>query len=348
MQTALAILILSLVSQTPESYPTVGIIDFYGLRAVPEASVRHALDVREGDSVDVSHYYKWQKAETIRIQSVPGVRSAYVALVCCTDDHKSMLYVGVEEAATPCAAFEPAPDGSARLTDDIVLASKKVDDAIEESVLSGNPGEDDSQGHALATDSHARAAELALIPLAEEHLANLRDVLHNSSDELQRARAAQVLGYVKDKQSIVPDLIAATRDSSSLVRNNAMRALVVFTKYEPQTPAQKIEVPSQPFLSLLNSCIWTDRNKSAWAVAEFTESRDTALLAQIREQALPSLIEMARWKDLGHATTSLTILGRIGGLSDSEISKDVESGNREVIIAAAKKAAKKASGGGPK
>jgi len=339
MQTVLAIVLISLFSQAPESYPLIGTIDFYGLRTVPEASIRKVLDVHEGDTVDVSRYYKWQKSEISRIQNVPSVHSAYLALVCCTDDHKSMLYVGVEEAATPCIAFEPVPDGSVSLTGDIVLASKKVDDANEKSVLAGNAGEDDSQGHSLATDPQARTAELALIPIANKHLSDLRRVLHNSSDELQRATAAQVLGYVNDKQSVVPDLVAATRDSSSLVRNNAMRALVVFTKYVPKLSAKKIQVPSQPFLALLNSCIWTDRNKSAWAVAQFTESHDSELLTQIREKALPSLIEMARWKDLGHASNSLRILGRIGGMTEDQISKAIDSENREAIIYAARKSA---------
>ena len=83
-----------------------------------------------------------------------------------------------------------------------------------------------------------------------------------------------------------------------------------------------------------------DRNKSSAALAQMTEQRDPALLTELRKEALPSLIEMARWKWMGHASSSLTILGRISGLSDKEIYRDVDAGNRKAIIAAAEGTAK--------
>jgi hypothetical protein len=46
----------------------------------------------------------------------------------------------------------------------------------------------------------------------------------------------------------------------------------------------------------LNPIEWTDRNKSSLALEMLTESRDPALIADLRARALPSLIEMARWK----------------------------------------------------
>ena len=52
---------------------------------------------------------------------------------------------------------------------------------------------------------------------------------------------------------------------------------------------------------------------------------------------MTSLIEMARWKSVGHATAALMILGRIGGMSDDAIGAAVTHGEREVIINAALK-----------
>jgi hypothetical protein len=46
----------------------------------------------------------------------------------------------------------------------------------------------------------------------------------------QRALAAQVLGYVSDKQAVVGDLVQAMSDPFDDVRNNAMRALLVFVE----------------------------------------------------------------------------------------------------------------------
>jgi HEAT repeats len=340
--------LLLILLLNPSGYPPLGVIDFYGLRSLSEPQVRQVLDFHEGDKLDFEHFEKLREEAIEKIERLPGIHSAYLSLVCCTEDQRSMLYVGIEEAATPCATFQPAPEGIARLTEDVVRAEKELEAAWRNAVLQGNSSEDDSQGHALSSDPKLRAIELHLIPLAEAHLANLKKVLHSSSDEDQRAAAAEVLGYVKDKNAVVPDLVAAMNDPSSSVRNNAMRTLLVFSKYSPKPPGRKIQVPAQLFIAMLNSCIWTDRNKSAAAIAELTKSRDPALLDEIREKAFPSLIEMARWKSLGHAMSSLTILGRIGGLPDEVIYKNAEAGAREAIFAAVTKATPSVNKVGPK
>lgn len=264
-----------------------------------------------------------------------------MSLVCCVDDQKSILYVGIEEAATPCITFHPAPTGSVRLSEDVIRAVKETEHALRQAVITGDSTEDDSQGHALSSDPQVRVTQLRLIPLAETHLANLKEVLHSTADAHQRAVAAEVLGYVKDKNAVVQDLMAAMNDPSPEVRNNAMRALEVFSKYSPKPPGKKLQIPAELFIAMLNSCEWADRNKSAAAVAELTESRDPALLAKISKTALPSLLEMAQWKSMGHAMTSLIILGRIGGLPEEQIYKYVETGDREAIFTAARMARQK-------
>jgi hypothetical protein len=76
-------------------------------------------------------------------------------------------------------------------------------------------------------------------------------------------------------------------DPDSGVRNNAARALLVFTYLAPKPPRQKIKVPTRPFVELLNSCIWTDRNKSSAALGELTEQRDPVLLKDLQETQCP-------------------------------------------------------------
>jgi hypothetical protein len=342
LRNLLLIFLLVIWPQSEGSFPPLGVIDFYGLRTVPESQIRQALNFHEGDSIDFKQFESERQDSLKRIRLVPGVRGASLSLVCCTSDQKSMIYVGIEEADSPCVSFGPVPDGRVRLTDEVIHADKELQNAWEKAVVKGDASEDDSQGHALSSDPALRALELQLIPLAEAYLANLKEVLRDSSDSDQRAVAAEVLGYVKDKQSVVPNLMSAMRDPSADVRNNAMRTLLVFSRYTPKPPGQKIQISPLPFIALLNSCIWTDRNKSAAAVAELTESRDPALLAKIREEALPSLEEMARWKSIGHAWSSLSILGRVAGLSDEQIEAQIEAGNREMIIAAARKSAEAA------
>jgi hypothetical protein len=82
---------------------------------------------------------------------------------------------------------------------------------------------------------------------------------------------------------------------------------------------------------LLNSPVWTDRNKSSLALLELSAARDPKLLEALRRDALTSLVEMARWKSDGHATPALMILARLAGLPDEA----VKISDRERIISAA-------------
>jgi hypothetical protein len=338
-----ALLLVFLTSQSSNSFPPLGIIDFYGLRTVSEAQVLEALPYHLGDTIDIGQFKSQKHAVEQKLASIPGVVEAHLTLVCCNLDspsgRRSILFIGIEETGNRCPEFQPVPTGSVRLTADVLTAGDDYEVASHKAVLAGNFAEDDSQGHALADDPNERAVQLQFLRLAEVHLANLKDVLHNSSDSHQRAIAAQVLGYVQDKQAIVPDLVAAMRDPDADVRNDASRALLVFAEFSPKPPASKINVPPEPFIQMLNSCIWSDRNKSAGTLAELSEKRDPALLAELRKQALPALIEMANWKSSGHALGSLRILGRIGGLSDETIQSKLAQGDRASIIAAAKEAA---------
>ena len=332
---------LALSVQSAASFPPLGVIDFYGLRSVPEQKLRQSLPFREGDAIDPDQFTEKKPAIEKQLANIPGVKQAFMTLVCCTDDQKSIVYVGIEEISSPCLSFRPAPTGAVRLPEDVLQAGRSIDAAWEKAVLSGNNGEDDSQGRALSDSPELRAEQLKLIALADRHFTQLRDVLQNSSVAEQRALAAQVLGYVQNKQSVVPDLMAALKDPDPGVRNNATRTLVVFERFSPPPGTKKIEVPFQPIVGLLNSCVWTDRNKSSAALAELSESRPPALLKQLQQDALPSLVEMARWKYPGHAWSSIVILGRIGGLTDDEIQKDVDQGKREAVIRAAAPAQKK-------
>jgi HEAT repeats len=339
-----ALLFAVLLASSLDAFPPLGIIDFYGLRTVSEAQVLQVLPYHLGDTIDIDQFKSRKHAVEQKLASIPGVVEAHLTLVCCNlagddaSERKSILYVGIEENGSLCPKFLPGPTGSVRLTADVLTAGDDYEVAFQKAILSGNFVEDDSQGYALDNNPDVRAIQLQFLQFAHVHLANLKDVLHNSSDSHQRAIAAQVLGYVKDKQSIVPELVAAMRDPDADVRNNASRALLVFAEFSPKPPASTINVPPQPFVRLLSSCIWSDRNKSAGALAELSEKRDPALLAELRKQALPALIEMANWKSSGHALSSLRILGRIGGLSDDAIQKRLAQGDRASIIAAAKEA----------
>jgi hypothetical protein len=91
-------------------------------------------------------------------------------------------------------------------------------------------------------------------------------------------------------------------------------------------------VPYAPFIALLDSPVWTDRNKSSGALAALSQDRDPDLLAAVRARALTPLVEMARWRTAGHARAGYMLLGRVAGFSEQALSDNWERGEREKII----------------
>ncbi len=271
-----------------------------------------------------------------RLETMPGIRHARLEFVCC-EQGKTILYVGIQEKGFMSLQFLPAPRGAVRLPAEIVEAGDAFDEAFETAVMKGDASEEHSQGHALNHNPAARAVEQRYVALAASNLASLREVLRNSADAGQRALAAQVIGYAPDKRVVTADLEYAMLDSDPNVRNNAMRALWVIAEYARTDPRLKIEIDPQPFVQLLSSLIWTDRNKSSVALMALTEGRDPALLADLRVHAQASLAEMARWKT-GHANAACVILGRIAGLPEEQIADALDHGQKERLISAAQDA----------
>jgi hypothetical protein len=316
----------------------IGIIDFYGLGRVTEGEARQALAFREGDTITLAGDERpGVLAESERrLSTLSGVARAHINLTCC-ESGRGIIYVGIEEKGRAATHFHAAPTGSVRLAADVVQAGREFSEALKAAVLRGDAGEDDFQGHALFHDPATRAIQERFIVYAARDLNALRRVLRESSDTEHRALAAQILGYVGNKQKVVGDLVYGMRDSSEEVRNNAMRALAVFAAPAARATGVVLRVPFEPFIGLLNSPVWTDRNKAALALMGLTERRDSMLLAKLRNKAIVPLVEMARWKNEGHAMPALKILGRIAGESDETTQTAWTRGEREAIIGAALK-----------
>jgi len=332
-----ALIGLLLSGQSQPQFPPVGIIDFYGLRTVTEEDARRALPLRVGDPIDISEtpLARLQEKVVRSMESLPHVKKAKFNLVCCADG-KSIVFVGVEEAGSQSLKFSDAPAGHTQLPVDIIAAGNACAEALQKAVVAGDTGEDRSQGHALNNNPGAQSIERQFIQFAARDAQLLRDVFHNSSDPDQRALAAQVLAYSADKAAVIPDLAAGMRDPSAEVRNNSMRALMVMAEASNSLGSLHLEIPVEPFIAMLNSLVWTDRNKSAAALDALTQKhRDPAILAKLRAEAMPSLVEMARWKSSGHAQSSFALLGRMAGWPEEKIYKTFESGDRESVIAAA-------------
>jgi hypothetical protein len=331
--TWLSLILLLVSGQSGFQMPPIGTIDFYGLRTVSESQVRQALQIKVGGEAPDSPI-----PAQLRIQAIPGVVQAQLGFVCC-DKGKTTLYVGIQEKGAPTLEYRPAPTGSVRLPFDVPPAGAAFEVAFSHAMDMADYAEDDSAGHSLMHFPEAQAAQKKFITLAALHQAVLKDVLRNSADAGQRALAARVLAYSADKKEVVPDLIYGMTDPNEEVRNNSTRALWLIAMLAQRKPDLGIQVPAAPFIAMLNSVIWTDRNKSSNALQQITYNRDSVILTEIRQQALRSLVEMARWKAIAHAQGALFILGRIGGMSEDDIQAAIDRGDREAVISAGLKAA---------
>jgi hypothetical protein len=311
----------------------IGIVDFYGLHRVTQNEARKALTFKEGDTIMLAgdEPPAFLVASESRLAALPGIVRAHTNFVCC-DAGRAIIYVGIEEKGQTTLHFRSAPRGSVRLPADILQAGHDFSEAFVAAMQRGDNVEDDSQGHSLAHDPATRAVQERFVGYATRNLIELRRVLRESSDATQRSLAAQILGYVTNKQNIVSDLVYGMSDPSDEVRNNAMRALAVFANVPSTVARPMVRVPYEPFIGLLNSLVWTDRNKASWALMGLSARRDPGLLRKLRGEAMATLIEMAHWQSEGHAIPALMLLGRIAGQSDDATQAALTRGERESIV----------------
>jgi hypothetical protein len=307
--------------------PKVASIEIYGLRHVPEARVRKALGVNEGDSLPRS---KGDVEE--RIAAVPGIVDAHLEATCCADNGV-ILYVGVEERGASHFDLRTPPEADMHLPQEVTDAYRQFLDTVNQAVRRGQTAEDLTYGHSLMADPDARDVQLKFVAIADKYHKELHDVLRESGDDEQRAIAAYIIGYGPKKQATVDDLQYALKDADDTVRGNAIRAMAALSVYARLHPDKELKIEPTWFIEMLNSLIWTDRNNAAVALVNLTESRDQTALTQIRDRALPAVIEMARWRHLAHALPAYILLGRIGGMPEKDIQDAWSRGERDELVA---------------
>ncbi len=295
-----------------DSPQSIGSIDFFGARGKSEAAIREHLPFKEGDPLmDRQH-----RPDGAALARQVGVAQVTLAYICCTPDQKVMVYVGVAEKPLRQLRAKPEFTGTARLPDDMIRADEEFGTQVREAISRGQAAEDDSQGHALSGYPPLRAVQQTFIDYARDHFSLASEVLATSADARHRAVAAQVLGYAPDKRAAAAALVHGVYDPDGNVRNNATRALGVIAGYSAAHPELGIRIDPKPFVEMLNSVIWTDRNKGVFVLMQLTAGRDPALLEFARKHARPALIDMCRWKNPGHSMPACLVLRRLEGLPD--------------------------------
>jgi len=313
----------------PAQAPRIGDIEFYGLHKLTDQKLLHALHLKPGGALPPS---KGDMED--ELEKVPGVVLSRVEAVCC-DQGRTTLFIGIEEKGAPHLAFHSEPAGDVTLPETIADTYHKFLEAVRSAAHRGSTAEDLTHGHSLMADPDARELQMEFADYAELHLPLLRDVLHDSGDDEQRAMAAAIIGYAPDKRDVVNDLEYALQDPDESVRANALRALNAIAVLARLEPRLGIQVSPTWFVEMLNSIVLSDRTHAATALVTLTEQNPGDALDEIRARALDSVVEMARWKTLTYALPPFILAGRLAGMNEKEIQKAWTDGNREAVISIA-------------
>lgn len=306
---------LSLAASCAFAANQIGHIEFFGYKGINPEAVRRALPFKPGDPVTAQIKQQARAA----VKDATGRDATDVAIVCCEDDGGQTIFIGLAGESYHPFAYNPAPAGAARVSPQLNEIMRRLDKAMVAAVRKGGDAarEDDSRGYALSNDRATRALELSLHDYATKHEDELLSVLESSSDENHRQIAAQSIGYGTQTPRQIEALVRAARDPSDGVRNDATRAIGVLLRSDLEY-AKKI--PLVTFVQMMNSGIWTDRNKASSVLEPMSRSREPQVLEQIRTGVLDSLIEMARWKT-NHAIFARYILARVAGISEDQMAR---------------------------
>jgi hypothetical protein len=298
--------------------PSVREINLYGLQKVSAERVLQAAKLQTGQPLPPS---KGEMEEAIA--KLPGVDRARVEAICC-DGKYTILFVGIEERTGPHIEFHAQPSGTAALPEEVMDAYHQFLTALRRSA------------EANADKPRERDPELAAVTekftsFASTKLTELQNALRDSPDPEERAAAAVVIGYAQDKSAIAGDLQYAMRDPDEAVRGNAIRSIHAAVM-KADTPSQAVPVPFTTLVDLLHSVVLSDRMEAADMLVTVTDDGNPQAIALMRSQALPALVEMARWKSLFYALPPFMLVGRIAGLPEEEIQNRWTSDDREYVI----------------
>ncbi|MGA2194704.1 MAG: HEAT repeat domain-containing protein [Bryobacteraceae bacterium] len=320
------LLVMALACAASAQAPHIANINFYGLHRVTAEKIRQAGRIEPGGGLPPS---KGELED--QLATIPGVVAVRVEAVCC-DGNATDLFIGIEEQGAPHAAFRSPPSGTTSMPQDLLDLYQEFLGAVQRAAVKGAADEDMTAGHAIMADPAVSAIQQKFIDFAAVHLDLLRDELRTGSVPEERAVAAMVIGYAPRKLDVVNDLQFAIDDPDEAVRANAMKSLAAIAVMAHQQPGFGIKIAPTWLVEMLNSVVLSDRVEATRALLTLTDGGNPAALDLVRERALASLVEMARWKTLRYALPPFLLLGRVAGISDAQTRQDWEKGDREAVI----------------
>lgn len=291
----------------------IGIIDFYGYGPLDPAQLRAGLSFKEGDAIPSKEA---KQAAEVALVKLSGRAAATVTEVCCLQDGRSTIFVGLNEPDAPPVSYNPEPAGEIKAPKEVHRLFDQLEKDTLAAVKKGDAGEDDSAGYALFSNPEARGDQLKIRDWVRANTATTLRVLETSRYPTERADAAEALGYAEQSPEQIAALVRASFDANEDVRDNAIRALEVLCNLGPEVTGH---IPSARFIPMLHSLVWTDRNKASFLFLMLSKSREPAVLDALRAGALQPLREMAQWHDWGHGAPAAVILARIAGIADDQV-----------------------------
>ena len=306
----------------------ISAVDLFGTTGVDVQLIRRALPVHEGDPFPKSDHAGERLVAEIKdaVEGVAGAGATDVALSCCEYKGGFTVFIGLPGTAVRHIAYSPPPNRGTILPDRGLEAYERAMDAVLGAQQNG-ASQDDSHAHSLSGDRTLRDSHLAMKRYALTHERAIRLVLGASRYPRQRAAAAWLLGYSRHPELEVAQLVLASRDSNNVVRNNAVRSLAVIAGADIRVARR---IPAAPFIELLYSGSWHDRDKAAFLLDALSTGHDPNLLQTLRAEALPPLLEMAHWH--AQAEPAKRLLGRIAGVDEINLNRAVANDQIDLII----------------
>ena len=322
-------LCVALSANAEDITPRIGIVEVYGVRKVSAEKIKSSIGAKPGAPLPA------RSAAEEKLDKLSGVVASHIQIVCC-DGQQTILYVGVEERNAPHIEFHANPVADIFLPKEITEKYDAFIDALAVSMRAHTADEDLTNGYSLMADPDCRDLQTALIPLVAANLTNVDQVLRTAGDAEQRAAAAYVIQYgprsVRASKIIADALQYALQDPDETVRKNAMISLKAVMVGARLHRDQQIHIEPTWFVELMNSAVWSDRRNASLALLTMTDKPNPEALDLIRQRAMPSVIEMARWHDLEHALPGFILAGRLAGADEKEIQAAWLSGNRDEIL----------------
>ncbi len=307
-----AIVVLFGMAGAAEARDRIALVEFFGYGGMDVEAIRQALPVREGDAYSDAV----KVAVRVAVKRVIGRDATDVQGICCDERGDRWLFVGLPGQSSRAFELNPTPGGPVSLSREIVDLHARMEEAEHEAVLKGVAGQDGSPGYRLAKYPPARKLELEVRRYALKHDGELRQVLGDGASAEQRAIAADALGYGRRSPEQITALVRACRDPNDSVRNNSTRALGELLSADPALGKQ---ISADVFLEMIGSGVWTDRNKASFVLEKLARREDAEMLARVKSRAWEPLVEMARWRDTGHALMPRVVLGRIAGIPEERL-----------------------------